>query len=268
MNDGLDRKRLFFGMEAIAPWPDELPRGRILREGDRHLTLAFLGDSDFPKLTKALDRFPKPPFKTGIAACFEKVLFLPHKTPRVAAWEVLLFEESDNFSACQKMLVSWLAEQGFAPRECRGAFLPHVTLARAPFAEEDWKKKFQKLPLFLQDLHLYESLGHSEYKIVWSCRIPAPFEELEHTADIAFRIRGASLNQIYLHAQLALSFHFPLLLPYFDFSPVGTLDGAIEALNRIVAKADEEVGCPFKAVSFHGTIQEKECLEWEMIVDV
>lgn len=264
----MDRKRLFFGMEAIAPWPDEFPQGRILREGDRHLTLAFLGDTDFPKLAKALDQFPKPPLKTGIAACFEKIVFLPPNTPRVAAWEVRLLEEGDVFSDYQKTLVSWLGEQGFSPQECRGEFLPHVTLARAPFAEEEWKRSFQKLPLVLKNLHLYESLGHSQYKIVWSRRTLAPFDELEHTADIAFRIRGTSLDQIYLHAQLALSFHFPLLVPYFDSATVKSLDEAVEALNRIIAKADAEIGCPFKAVSFHGTIEEKECLEWEMIVDV
>lgn len=268
MSEAFDRKRLFFGMEAIAPWPDELPHGRILREECRHLTLAFLGDCNFSDLAKVLERFPKPSFTTGIAACFESLLFLPRKNPRVAAWEVRLLEEASSFSAFQKALLLWLEEQGIAPKECRGEFLPHVTLARAPFAEEEWKRNFQKLPLILKDIHLYESLGHSEYKILWSQRILPPFEELEHTADIAFRIRGTSLGQIYLHAQLALSFHFPLLISYFDSTPIETLDGAVEALNRIIAKADAEIGCPFKAVSFHGTIEKKECLEWEMIVDV
>jgi len=38
----------------------------------------------------------------------------------------------------------------------------------------------------------------------------------------------------------------------------------------MVAQADQEIGAPFKAVSFHGNIVKKnnQLLEWEMIVDV
>jgi hypothetical protein len=40
-------------------------------------------------------------------------------------------------------------------------------------------------------------------------------------------------------------------------------------LNEAIARVDEQMGTPFKAVSFHGDIQEEEgVLKWEMIVDV
>ena len=38
-----DQKRLFFGFEVKAPWPQGLPKGRILKEDQRHITIAFLG---------------------------------------------------------------------------------------------------------------------------------------------------------------------------------------------------------------------------------
>ncbi len=40
-----EEKRLFFGAEVSAPWPKELPQGRVLEEKARHLTLAFLGET-------------------------------------------------------------------------------------------------------------------------------------------------------------------------------------------------------------------------------
>jgi RNA 2',3'-cyclic 3'-phosphodiesterase len=37
----------------------------------------------------------------------------------------------------------------------------------------------------------------------------------------------------------------------------------------MVTASDVEVGCPFKAVSYHGEIHESNgLLQWEMIVDV
>ena len=36
-----ESKRLFFGFEVDAPWPS-LPEGRMIKEKDRHVTVAFL----------------------------------------------------------------------------------------------------------------------------------------------------------------------------------------------------------------------------------
>jgi RNA 2',3'-cyclic 3'-phosphodiesterase len=61
------------------------------------------------------------------------------------------------------------------------------------------------------------------------------------------------------------------LLPYFDETriPEG-IDQLVIALNQAVSQEDQERGCPFKAVSFHGEIHQEEgqLLTWEMIVDV
>ncbi len=251
----MDLKRLFFGIEAVAPWPEELPEGRRLLESDRHLTLAFLGERDPSSID--LDSFPIPPFSIGIGAIFDRPLFLPERSPRVAAWHAHFLELKEEFLEFQKKLVSWL--------DLKEKFLSHVTIARAPFSVREWKDRFQKLPVFFQNIHLYESLGYSRYKPIWTYPILSPFTEIEHTADIAFQIRGKSIGQLFLHAQLALSFHFPPLVSYFDFSEPTTLDEAISMLNGIISRADSEIGTPFKAVSFHGLLEQN---QWEMIVDV
>lgn len=238
--------RLFFGMEVISPWPEENPSGRILLESDRHLTLAFLGESTMPDLPS----FPKPPFQIGLAGIFDKPLFLSH----VAAWHIHWLEGEKLLLLFQKNLSNWL--------HLKGEFLSHVTMARKPYDAKKWEESFRKLPLFVQNIHLYESLGYSKYKSLWSYPLLAPFEEIEHTADIAFRIRG----NLFLHAQLALSFHFPSMIDYFDYGEVNDLGDIVTALNAMIARADSEIGCPFKAVSFHD-IQNKTG-EWEMIVDV
>jgi RNA 2',3'-cyclic 3'-phosphodiesterase len=109
-----------------------------------------------------------------------------------------------------------------------------------------------------------------EYQSLWEIPLLSPFEEFEHTADIAFLVRGTTPQELHRNAQLALAFKFPKILPFFSKRLQDTLDEIIIALNEMVGKADAECGCPFKAVSFHGQIkaEEENLLHWEMIVDV
>lgn len=236
--------RLFFGMEIVSPWPEHLPDGRIIETENRHLTLAFLGETNTPDL----DSFPKPSFSTGIGGIFNEPIFLKN----VVAWHVNWF--GDEVVEYQKTVAKHfhLSEK----------FLSHVTMSRKPYNVEDWKKSFQPLPMYAKNIHLYESLGYSKYKVLWTHPILPPFEDIEHTADLAFLVR----REHYLNAQLALAFHFPLLLRYYDDRKIESLDEIVSALNLLIARADGEIGCPFKAVSFHGTDEDKD--EWEMVVDV
>ena len=200
---------------------------------------------------------------------FDRPVFLPHKDPHTAGWHVKFLEEKEPFLDFQKRLIAWLKEIGFSPKERQGNFLAHVTIARQPFVLEEWKDAFFPLPLYLKNIHLLESLGQSHYEIKWSYPLSAPFESIEHTADVAFLIRGENFDQLYIHAALALAFDFPHLIRYVKPCPVQNLDELIAALNNLVAAVDVKEGCPFKAVSFHSEISQTEKIwEWEMIVDV
>lgn len=265
------QKRLFFGLEVDAPWPEKLPQGRLLDTAHRHITLAFLGEVDFPKLEPLLQSaFPKPNFQVGLVGCFDDVLFLPPRHPHVAAWHVLWLDDQKELACYQKNCSEWLMRQGFDPH-MRGEFLPHVTICRSPFEKKQWEKAFKPLPMFISNIHLYESLGGLKYEPLWSFPLKPPFMEIDHTADIGFRIFGENLTQIFRHAKIALAFAFPALLPYIKKEDqIENFENVIIALNQIVSKADGEIGCPFKAVSFHGDLKEIEnkILEWEMIIDV
>lgn len=264
-----DKKRLFFGLEVEAPWPHKLPEGRVLQESHRHLTLAFLGETDFSKLSKALNSIPLPSFTLGLVGKFDKCLFLPEKHPHVVAWHVEWMDKTDELISFQKSLTEWLFTQGFL-LEIENKFLPHVTICRSPFIKKQWEKSFEELPLSVNKIHLYESLGGLKYQPIWTHSLISPFEEIDHTADIGFWIRGNSLEQLYIHAQVALSFHFPNIIPYFPKQErIDNIDSIITSLNIGITRADSEIGCPLKAVSYHGNIHEKtNVLEWEMIVDV
>lgn len=238
--------RLFLGMQVISPWPDEWPHGRLITEANRHLTLVFLGHREKPDL----GAFPQPPFHIGPAGIFDKPLFLSH----VIAWHIDWLENGELFLSYQNQLAEWL--------DVKGEFLSHVTLSREPYDASSWKKSFQKLPVYAKNIILYESIGNLQYQPLWEYPLLAPFDEIEHTADIAFKVRG----NLYLHAQLALAFHFPQLIPYFDKRSLTNLDEIVTSLNRLIAQVDSQIGCPFKAVSFHDT--RTNTGEWEMIVDV
>lgn len=262
-------KRLFFGLEVQAPWPSHLPRGRLLDESHRHLTLAFLGNIPYQPLLKLLDTFPKPPISVGSVGYFDSCLTLPPRHPHVVAWHVHWSDDNTPIIAFQKSLMEWLFLNEY-PTDSR-EWKPHVTLCRQPFNPRDWEKAFRPLPLFTGSIHLLESIGNLKYIPIWTASIPHPFEEIEHTADLAFKIRGENLQQIYLHAFTALAFKAPEFLDFFISIPsIHSLDEIIFALNDMIAKMDGAIGCPMKAVSFHGEIitLPDSLLQWEMIVDV
>ncbi len=266
-----DEKRLFFGLEVRAPWPKELPSGRLLDESHRHLTLAFLGQTPFLRLSDYFPSFPTPPFKIGLIGKFDRCLLLPKGHPHVVAWHINWLEDDQELITFQKQLGDWLHHWGFTPSGYQQTFLPHVTLCRAPFIAKEWIHSFTELPLFVKDIHLYESLGYSKYQSLWSYPITPPFEEIEHTADIAFHVRGTTFEELHKHAQIALAFTYPPLLSYFSQTQnILSLEEIVMDLNTILARADGEIGCPFKAISFHDILIEEEpnLLCWEMIVDV
>jgi RNA 2',3'-cyclic 3'-phosphodiesterase len=235
-------RRLFYGLEVDAPWPEQFPPGRLVDASSRHMTVEFLGDlPNLPDLSDA----PVPPFPIGPVGQFDRVLFLPKRRANVVAWHIFGFDDPYFES-----------------------LLCHVTLARRPFEMDAWKEAFEPLPCVGVALHLYESVGNLTYKPLWSHPLLPPFEELPHTADIAFRVRGETLQQLHRNAEVALCFKAPGMLP--DLGRVAnSFDEMVIALNDLVSDLDTREGSPFKAVSFSGELQEREgILEWEMIVDV
>lgn len=261
-------QRLFFAMNLQAPWPTVWPKGRLLQEKDRHTTLAFLESARYEEIEKLLPMFPALPFKVAPCGRFDECLLLPEQEPHVVAWHIEWFEKS--VFAFQNTLVTWLKEHGCSISST--PYLPHVTLCRGPFDEAAWKESFQPLPCYAEAIHLFESLGHSTYRSLWSLPLAPPFEEIEHVADIAFYIYGTDVYQLYRNAGLALSFKCPFFLTYVgERREVQTIEDIVIALNEAVSDTDRLFGCPFKAVSFHGEIERldsKNLLRWEMIVDV
>ncbi len=169
-------------------------------------------------------------------------------------------------------------------------WLSHVTVARGVIDQQQWRKFFRPLPCYATAIHLYETVEHGTYRSLWSYPFKAPFEELEHTADLAYLIYGNNLSEIYHNAFLALSFKEPQLLLYKKANVLpSNLSDIIIALNRAIAELDRLTGSPFKAVSYHGEIQlirhlcpnqlknqkigtassgDVSICQWEMIVDI
>lgn len=265
-------KRLFFGLEALGPWPLKLPNGKIIPEKGRHATLAFLGFTKEERLTDLINSTPPLPWQVGLTTIAKAPLLLPPGKPRCLSLEIETLENREGLFTYQESLSALLFNDGFLTvKEKTRGFLPHVTLARAPFESKEWIKNFYKQFITLGSMHLYESLGNSTYKPLHTWPVLPPFEEKNHTADLAFLIRGPSIPSLALHAFSALAGVSPSLFQYmFSWTQVESLDDLIKEINNSIARLDIEEGSPFKAVSYHGDIKNlgNGVFEWEMIVDV
>lgn len=257
-------KRLFFGFSVEAPWPHNYPKGRLIEESCRHLTFAFLGNVPFSKLEKVLPNCPQPHFRLGPVGKCDELLFLT----KVVATHVDWLSDGDKLSEYQRAVLDWLEKQGY--KVDRRPFLPHITLARQPFNKEEWMEWFEELPCMITGIHLYESIGNLTYKSIWQLPLLPAFEEIEHTADIAFHIRGRNFYELYMHGAIAMSFKFPHFLSFLDTAPISDFNQIVKKLNAMIAQSDQETGCPFKAVSYHSKMSEEQdgLIHWEMIVDV
>lgn len=263
----MNTKKLFFGLEICATWPDTFPQGRIIAEPFRHITLAFLGYVDFDLLSALLSSMPVPPWKIGRVGILDSCMFLPERYPRVVAYHLKEFDSV--LISYHDTLNAWLAANNFAT--AKRNFLPHVTISRGHFIPKQWREAYQPMPCTLTNFNLYEGLGNSNYKVVWQHQILPPFKEIEHAGDLAFHVSAETLPQLHLHAQIALAFKYPELLPFLQPNKLATtLTEIIFDLNDLISTADQHIGSPCKAVSLHGDIihYENNTIAWDMIIDI
>ncbi len=258
--------RLFVGAKVCALWPKFELQGHYLPEDTRHATLAFLGKADANKLVEELSLLPALSFSVGLGGTFDRALLLPEQDARVVCWHVAW--QNQELTQFQSQLSHYLETKGYA-LDSR-PWLSHVSVCRSPVHPQQWVDAFYPLACFVDSIHLYESLGHGQYRSLWSRAFHLPFQEIEHTADLAFHIFGENLDRIYENAFLALAFQEPqLCMHWTPHKAIGSLDDVVILLNDAICRLDQTTGSPFKAVSFHGQVELFQCgFKWEMIVDI
>jgi len=255
--------RLFVAFAIEAPWPENLPLARSLNREDRHLTIAFLGNTHREQTLDAFKNLPLPLLSLGLACYFDAPLFLPDDSPNVVSWHVELPHEEEFHQ-----YVNAVHAHLNTPQEKK--WLPHVTLGRRPFNKNLWAESFYPIPMVASKICLYESLGNLRYAVLATHDLVPPIEIIEHTADIAFLLRGLTMNDLFHHALVALAFEDPNFCRFrHESQKITTIDDIIFQLGHYLTSLDSKEGSPFKGVSLHGHLKEKHgLLEWEMIVDV
>ncbi len=205
----MDLGRLFIAFAVEAPWPVRLPSARLLIPEERHMTLVFMGSQNRPNTLQDFNSLPKPPDSFGLAGYFDVPLFLPERSPRVVSWHVECNREDElrNYVSIAHTHMKMALP---------ARWLPHVTLGRRPFDKHEWHKNFAILPLTTSRICLYESVGNLRYKSIAEHDLIPPIERLEHNADIAFMLRGRSIDEIFHHALIALCFDEPKFARFRD----------------------------------------------------
>lgn len=264
------QKRLFLGFDVSCHWTYEPDDHQMISHKNRHVTMAFLGRQDVEKLLKALKTLSIFPFSISPAGFFDACLTMPSAHPTVIAWKMHVLTSGKALFAFHATLLKWLDEKKIVCDAKHKELFAHVTVSRNLEMAASWQEGFQPIPFLLTAFHLYESLGDSQYRKLWSRMLLPAFEEIEHVADMGYRIRGKTLRDVYLHAQLALAHYDPNVLKFITGPlKMANLDEIIYSLNQVLTKMDIEMGSPFKAISYHGNLRENEgVLEWEMIIDV
>ncbi len=265
----MDETRLFFGFEVEAPWRKKQPNARLIKPIYRHMTLAFLPKASLDELKRLQGEFPLPQLPYGPCGLLDELIFLPPKRPRVVAAHPKLFHSYTHVAHYQEILTQWLIDHGFSPAHPDRPWLPHVTIGRAPFDPKAWREDFLPLPFISRHMILYQSLGHSTYEKLWKHKLTPPFEEIHHTADIAYRVRAKSYPELFLNALAALAFRAPSLVTYRVDEKINGLIDVVQLLNRLITQMDIKEGCPLKSVSHQGEVEESEGqLVWEMVCAV
>jgi 2'-5' RNA ligase len=259
-----DTQRLFIGWECLLSSYSPIIHGRKIDPA--HLTLSFLGNISQKMMQQKLCNLPC--FNEKISPCLlaDGIIFLPENKPRVAA---LTFSHIPKvISEYQTHLSQWIASLGLSIKQ--SPFFPHVSLIRQPFDEQEMLRWFVPQPVALQSIHLFESVGNLKYEKRATIPLLAPFEEIEHTADLAFIIRGQTMKELYDHAIMALAYKYPPILSLHAPYTPQDLSDLIKNLNHLITRLDLDVGCPLKAVCYSGDIHAKDAkiLEWKMIIDV
>ncbi|QVL57301.1 MAG: hypothetical protein KFB93_07945 [Simkaniaceae bacterium] len=256
-----DEKRLLFGFEVHAPWPEALPDIKTLKAKNRHLTLLFFGDTSYKKIHEHIRYMTKPSFRVGPVAISDSCLCLPNRSPDIITWHVESFGD-DPIDEYQRVIHDYFLEKGYDLE--RKKFIKHITLGKSIALKKQIKKAFSPLPLYFTNLHLYESLHGDRYEPIWTYDLLPPFEEKEEGHFILY---GESFQQVFLNAQIALAFKFPALVPFLDpnYKVRNLHDGGIR-LTTIINQAFREAKVPIEKATFPDSGQEeKGLLTWDLI---
>jgi len=268
MRDEKKTNRLFIGASVVAVWPDKFLSNEIIKEENRHFTILFFGGQD-QDAKNILMNFPKPESILSPTGVFSNYVGLPKRSPHLVAMEGKIITGM-NIEDYRNNISRWSEMQKIDFKKPKRPFYPHLTICRKHPDIFKWESSKIKIPFYIDGINLYQSLGKSEYERLKTYPLVPAFEQIHHTADIAFLIRGESLQSIFINAQIALAFTYPDILDFLKTDvEISSQDQIVMKLNKVISNIDIEVGCPFKAVSFHGSFtQQLGYTQWEMIVDV
>jgi RNA 2',3'-cyclic 3'-phosphodiesterase len=162
----MDTRRLFWGFEVLAQWPQFPQDGRIIEPASRHATMVFLGDTDHDILKPFIENY-KPGITAAPTGYFDHIMFLPNKRKaRVISLGGKINEMSQCVGEVQR-LKRGMEALGLRTEEREWLF--HVTVARAPFRPELWESMLGErsglhVPFRLVSISLYQSMPNLTYK--------------------------------------------------------------------------------------------------------
>lgn len=251
----------FFGFEIHSPFIEVFSYNKIGEKGSPFLPFLSFEETIFQKVCALLDYVPHPFFQVGPVALLETCFLLRNRTLENLTLQIRRFGV-DLIQPYQKLLHTYFIQEGCQPD--RVPLTQSIVCKPVSFLQKS-RTNGEQFPLYLLKLHLYKRCEEERYISIWTRPLLPPFKEVKQGNFILY---GENFQQIFLHAQIALSFKFPAFTPFIDdtYQVRNLHDGGVRLLT-LIYKACDVIKMPIKKAIFpdYGA-KEQGLLKWELSV--
>ena len=251
---------LFFGFEVQTPFVETLLKDQMGKMQISPLPFLFFQESVCQKVDDLVCKMPEPSFRVGPIALAEAA---PSISNHILGNVQLCMKRfgADLIGPYQKLLRHYFIQEGCQMNKKN--YTKQIFWKGPSLFSQKIEDIFHPFPFYFLNFHLYKRCEKRRYVRIWTHDFLPPFKEVESGNFILY---GESFQQIFLNAQIALSFKFPAFTAFIDdkYRVRNLHDGGVR-LMTLIYKVCDAIKIPIRKAIFpdHGK-QEKGLLKWDL----